>query len=220
MFRFDFFKPRQFAFGASDANIDGVDLIFHITRRFQQFFRALPIFFDFQKFIESLFAFRRSFKKNRGKSSLRNADGAAKKCFQIRSRFHAEMLPQKPRNFFFFIGNPHFQLRIVNVITCSRVAVNEIFAPVQTAFKSHLDNAFFRAAFDKIVFFVIEQIKQSPRDGFDQSRFSRAVFARNRRRSALKFLFEFSVRFNVFEFNFCDVHFLISDFRFRINNRF
>jgi hypothetical protein len=155
---------------------------------------------------------------------LRNADGAAEKRLQIRAGLDAQVLPQKARDFFLALGDARFQAVIVNVIAVAGVAVNRVFALVQTAFKRHARDAFHaRAAPGEIVFFIIEQIEKRPRDGFDDRCFARAVRARDGGRPALKIEGGLMVRFDVLQFDSCDVHrfgFQISDFRYKILEQF
>src|SRR5687767_1277948 len=90
------------------------------------------------------------------------------------------MLPEKPQGLVAFIRGPGRQSRVGDVITGRGVAIDYVFALVKPAFERNPDMSFFGAAPEKILLFVIEQIKKRPCDRLDYCRLARAVLTRDR----------------------------------------
>ncbi len=71
---------------------------------------------------------------------------------------------------------------------------------------SHANGAFLCAASQEILFPVIEHVEERPRDGFENRRLARAVLARNSGDAPRETKLRALVRFNIIEFDPCDVH--------------
>src|SRR5215470_1334760 len=99
------------------------------------------------------------------------------------------------------LNEPRPGFRVVNLITASGIARDDVFAPVQIGNESDRDLAAFGPAFDEIIALVIEVIEQSPGDGLKNSRFTRAVGAADRNDSGLERPFPFGVILDVLEFD-------------------
>src|SRR5262245_57113918 len=92
-------------------------------------------------------------------------------------------------------------LRVVNLITASGVARDDVFAPVQIGNESDRDPAAFGSSLDEIVAFVIEVVEQRPGYSLKYCRLARSVGAANCDNSRLERPFPLGVILDVIEFD-------------------
>ena len=94
------------------------------------------------------------------------------------------MLPEKTKNLILFIRDACIKSRIGNMIAGTAVAIDNVFAFVEAAFKCDPYGAFLGTTPDKILFLVFEQIKKHPRDSLDDRSLTSAILACNGGRAA------------------------------------
>src|SRR5262245_59123485 len=107
------------------------------------------------------------------------------------------MTTEPRHNLILLLNEPCFRLRIVNVVTASSVARDNVFAAVQIRNETDCYLTAFGPAFDEIITFVIQVVEQRPGNCLKDSGFACAIGAADRDDSGLKRPFPFGVILNV-----------------------
>ena len=137
---------------------------------------------------------------------MRDADGGAKERFHVCARLDAKQFAQHGGNVRLLLCDADSESVVVNVVARACISIDGVEALVYVADKIHADGAFFCAATQEIFFPVIEHIEERPRDGFEDGGFPSAVIARDGGDAAPEAELRALVRFDVVEFDSCDVH--------------
>src|SRR5262245_39259436 len=189
----------QLALGLGEFPVGFGDQVIQVAQRVAQIVRRLAVLLDLQNLVEDALAVRRREREIVSERALRHADRGFEERGQIGPRVYAEMAAKPRRDLILLLHQSGLGLGVVNVVTASGVARDDVFAPVQVGNEGDRDLAAFGPAFDEIVAFVIEVIEQRPGDGFKNRGLARAVGAADGDDSRLERPFPFGVVLDVLE---------------------
>ena len=157
-----------------------------MAQGFAQIIRRLAIFFDLQYLIENAFTVGRWESEVVCEGALRNPNRRFEERGEIRSRVDTQVAAEPGHDLILLLYKSCFRIRVVDMITAARVTGNDIFARVQVGYECDCDLTPFGSAFDEIVPFVFEMVKESPGDPLKNSSFPRAVGTTDCYESGLK----------------------------------